>query len=82
MNNVLDRVVREGDVTELQVAVHVRQRLRVRRILQVGLRVQHGVDLAHRRHAGLERVVELAELLHRVEEHVQVPDEGDQDADL
>ena len=75
-------VVAEGHVAELDLSAHVGQVDGVRRVEHVGVGVEHRVDLLHRGHRRLERVVELAELLQRVEEAVQVADEGDQHADL
>ena len=78
----LVRVVAEGDVAELDLPVRVRQVHGIGCIEHVGVGVDHRVDLLDRRHRGLEGVVELAELLQRVEEAVQVGDEGHEHADL
>ncbi len=75
-------VVAEGHVAQLHLAAHVGQGDGVGGVEHVGLGVEHGVDLLHRGHRRLEGVVELAELLQRVEEAVQVADEGHQHADL
>ena len=75
-------VVPEGDAAELDLPAGIRQVDGVRRIQHVRVGVEHCVDLLHCRHRRLEGVVELAELLQRVEEAVQVGDEGDEHADL
>ena len=76
------RVVAEGHAAKLHLAAHVRQVDGVGGVEHVGLGVEHRVDLLHRGHRRLEGVVELAELLQRVEEAVQVADERHQHADL
>ena len=60
----------------------VRQVHRVRSVEHVRVGVDHRVDLLHRGHRRLEGVVELAELLQRVEEAVQVRDERHKHTDL
>jgi hypothetical protein len=75
-------VIGEGHVLELDLAARVGQRHGVGRIDHVGLGVEHREDLLHGRHRRLEGVVELRELLHRVEEAAQVGGEGDEHADL
>jgi len=68
-------------MAQLEVAGDRGQRDSVGRVEHVGLGVEDGEDLLHRRHRGLEGVVQLRELLQRVEEAGEVGDEGDEDAD-
>ena len=73
--------VSEPHVLEAHVAVDPRQHERGGRVDDLGLLVEHLHDLVERGRRGEERVVELRELLHRVEEVGQVEEEGEQRAD-
>ena len=72
------RAVREVDVLEADVALDVRERLRAGPVDDLRLLVEHADDLVQRRGRREERVVELRELLDRVEEVVHVEHEGEQ----
>ena len=73
--------VAEADVLEADVAPDRGQLTCVGRIDDLRLLVEHRRDPVERRRGGEERVVELRELLHRVEEVRQVEREGEQGAD-
>ena len=66
------------DVLEADVALDVRERLGAGLVDDVRLLVEHADDLVQRRRRREERVVELRELLDRVEEVVHVEHEGEQ----
>ena len=74
------RPVAEADVVEADVPFDPRQLDRVRRVDDLRLLVEHAEDLVQRRDRGEERVVELRELLDRVEEVREVEREGEQRA--
>ena len=81
MQHLGQRPVAEPHALEPDVPVDPRQRERGRRVDDLGLLVEHLDDLVERRRRGEERVVELRELLHRVEEVRQVEEEGEQRPD-
>ena len=66
----------ERDIAAHRVSVH-----RVRRILDARALGEHPCQLLQRRRRGLERVEELRDLLHRLEEHPQVEQERGERAD-
>ena len=70
--------VREVHVLEANVPGDVRERLRARPVEDLGRLVEHAHDLVQRSSRGKERVVELRELLNRVEEVVHVEHEREQ----
>ena len=74
--------VAEPDALEVDLAADLAGVDRVRAVDDVGLGVEQVEDLVERRHPLLVGRVELADLLDRVEERLQVADERDQDADL
>ena len=70
--------VRESDAFERDVACDRRQLECVRPVDDLRLLVEHARDLVERRRRGEERVVELRELLNRVEEVLHVQHEGEE----
>ena len=72
------RAVAEADAVEPDVAFDPRQLGRVGRVDDLRLLVEHADDLVQRRDRREERVVELRELLDRVEEVREVEREGEQ----
>ena len=75
------RGVAEANALEADVTLDPVELARVRLVADLGLLVHHVHDLVERGHGREERVVELRELLDRVEEVRQVEDEGEQRAD-
>ena len=73
--------VAEPDVLEADVPLDAREFASARAVLHLGLLVHHVHDLVQRGDGGEERVVQLRELLHRVEEVRQVEHEGEQRPD-
>ena len=78
VQHVRKLAVAEADVLEADVASDLRQLAGVRRVDDVRLLVEDGGDAIERCGRGEERVVELRELLHRVEEVREVEHEGDE----
>ena len=74
------RPVAEADTLEADVAVDPRQLDRVLRVHDLWLLVEHADDLVERGDRGQERVVELRELLDRVEEVAEIEREGEERA--
>ena len=72
--------IREAHVLERHVAADRRQVAGVGRIGERRLGVEHREDVVERRRRRQERLVELRELLHRVEEVGQEPDEDEEAA--
>ena len=72
--------VREVNVVERHLAPDLRQLARVGGVGQPRLGVEHGEDVVERGRRRQERLVELRELLHRVEEVRQEPDEDEEAA--
>ena len=81
MEHLGQRAVAEADPLESDVPVDPRERDRGRGVDDLGLLVEHLDDLVERGRCGEERVVELRELLHRVEEVREVEEEREQRAD-
>ena len=73
--------VLELDVLQVHRALGVRERRRRRGLHDARLLLQHPGQLLQRRGGRLEGVVELADVLHRLEEHPQVEQERRQHAD-
>ena len=73
--------VAEADAPQLDAAGDEREGRAVGRVGELRLGVEHAEDLLQGRHRRLERVVELGELLDRVEEARQVAHECDHHAD-
>ena len=78
VEDVGELAVPEADVVEVDVAVDPRELARVGRVDDVGLLVEDGRDPVECGRRREERVVELRELLHRVEEVREVEREGEQ----
>jgi hypothetical protein len=74
--------VGEGDVGEVDRPARLGQRLGLGRLRYRGRLVEHAGQFLERGRRGLERVVELGQVLHRVEELAQVQQERGEDADL
>ena len=74
------RPVAEADVLELDAPLDPRQFERARRVDDLRLLVEDADDLVQRRDRGEERVVELRELLDRVEEVREVEREREERA--
>ena len=74
------RPVPEADALEADVAVDPRQLDRVLRVHDLWLLVEHADDLVERGDRGQERVVELRELLDRVEEVAEIEREREERA--
>ena len=70
--------VGEPDVLELDPACDLWQLLRIRPVGQPGIGIQHVEDLVQRRRSRQERLVELGQLLDRLEEVREQPDEHEQ----
>ena len=75
------RRIAEAHAFEPDAALDPVELASVRLVADLGLLVHHVHDLVERGDGCQERVVELRELLHRVEEVRQVEDEGEQRAD-
>ena len=73
--------VREPDLVEVEPALDPRRAARVRAVLDLGLGVEDGRDLLHRRARRLHLAVEVRELLQRLEHELEQEDGRDQRAD-